>query len=149
LDAAAEGGAESMKIAAAFLLVVGCLWALFVVWMFLAIAGIADWPESITMVTMAVLYWGGMLVGPLALFIGAVLSLRGASLRPGAILIGVGCVILTCYVLYNSIVGMQHKPLQAPPPYKLYMVMLVIMLLSDAAAYKVYRALGGLPRASR
>jgi hypothetical protein len=130
-----------MKMAAGFLLVVGCLWALFVGWMFLTIAGITDAPESWAKTG---LFWGGMLVGPLVLIIGAVLLLRGTSLRPGAILVGLGCVILTGFALYNSITGMQRQPLQAPPPYLLYIVLLLIMLLSDAAAYKVYKVLGGL-----
>lgn len=130
-----------MKMAAGFLLVVGCLWMLLVVWMFLTIAGVADAPESWAK---AALYWGGMLVGPLVLIIGAVLLLRGTSLRPGALLVSLGCIIFTGFALYNSITGMQRKPLQAPPPYVLYIVLLVVMLLSDAAAYKVYKMLGGV-----
>jgi hypothetical protein len=127
-----------MKIAASFLLVVGCFWALFVIWLFLTIAGIADGPTSVTAL---VLYWGGMLIGPFSLIIGAVLLLRGTSLRPALILLGIGCVILTAYTLYNSVIGLHREPLQAPPPYLFYVVMLLIMALSDAAAYRVYRAL--------
>jgi small-conductance mechanosensitive channel len=130
-----------MKLAVVFLLMVGCLWALLIVWMFLIIAGVADAPESWVR---AALYWGGMFVGPFALIIGAVLLLRGASLRPGAILIGLGCLVFTGFALYNSITGMQQKPLQAQPGYVLYIVLLVVMLLADAAAYKVYKALGEL-----
>lgn len=130
-----------MKMAAGFLLVVGCLWTLLIVWMFLTIAGVADAPESWARFA---LYWGSMLVGPLMLIIGAVLLLRGMSLRPGATLVGVGCAILTGFALYNSITGMQRKPLQAPPPYLFYVALLLIMLLSDAAAYRVYKAVGGL-----
>jgi hypothetical protein len=130
-----------MKMAAGFLLVVGCLWMLLIVWMFLTIAGVADAPESWAK---AALYWGGMLVGPLVLIIGAILLLRGTSLRPGALLVGLGCIIFTGFALYNSITGMQRKPLEAPPPYVLYIVLLVVMLLSDAAAYKVCKTLGGL-----
>ncbi|MGO9865995.1 MAG: hypothetical protein ACLPLR_20505 [Terriglobales bacterium] len=128
-----------MKMTSGFLLAVGCLWALLIVWMFVAIAGIADAPASWARVA---LYWGGMLVGPFMLIIGAVLLLRGTSLRPGAALVGLGCVILTCFVLYDSITGMQREPLQGPPPYLLYIVLLLIMLLSDVAAYKVFKALG-------
>ncbi len=130
-----------MKMAAGFLLVVGCLWGLLVVWMFLAIAGVADAPESWARVA---LYWGSMLVGPLMLIMGAVLLLRGTSLRPGATLVGLGCVILTGFALYNSITGMQRKPLQAPPPYLFYVALLLVMIFSDAAVYKIYKAIGGL-----
>jgi hypothetical protein len=131
-----------MKISASLLLVVGCLWALFVVWLFLTIAGIADAPKSLLT---AVLYWVGMSIGPLALIFGGVLSLRGTSLRSGAILIEIGCAILTGFVLYHSIVGIQREPLQAPPPYLFYLALLLIMLLSDAAAYKIYRTLSTEP----
>jgi hypothetical protein len=130
-----------MKMASSFLLMVGCLWALLIVWMFLTIAGVADTPESWAK---AALYWGSMLVGPLVLIIGALLLLRGTSLRPAAILVGLGCITLNGFALYNSIMGMQRKPLEASPPYVLYIVLLLIMLLSDAAAYKIYKALGGL-----
>jgi len=134
-----------MKMAAGFLLVVGCLWMFLVVWSFFVIAGVADAPESWAH---AALYWCGVLIGPLVLIIGAVLLLRGTSLRPGATLVGLGCVILTRLVLYNSIIGMQRKPLQAPPPYLAYASLLLITLLSDAAAYRIYKALGGLRRLS-
>jgi hypothetical protein len=129
-----------MKMAAGFLLVVGCSWALLVVWMFLTIAGVADAPESWARVA---LYWGGMLVGPLVLTIGAVLLLLGTSGRPGAILVGFGCAIFTGFALYNSIIGLQRKPLQAPPPYLLYILLLLIMLFSDAAAYKICKVIRG------
>lgn len=127
-----------MKMAAGFLLVVGCLWTLFVVWLLLAIGGL---PDSLIWWAKAAPYWGGMLAGPMALIIGAVLLLRGTSLRSGAILVSLGCVIFTGFVLYNSITGMQRQPLQAPPPYLFYMVLMLIMILSDAAAYRVYRGL--------
>lgn len=131
-----------MKISASLLLVVGCLWALFVVWLFLTIGGIADAPKSL--MTTA-LYWFGMSIGPLMLMFGAMLSLRGTSVRSGAILVGIGCAILAGFVLYHSIVGIQREPLQAPPPYLFYVALLLIMILSDAAAYKIYRALSTEP----
>jgi small-conductance mechanosensitive channel len=130
-----------MKASASLLLVVGCLWTLFVVWLFLTIAGIADAPKSLAMTA---LYWCGMLVGPLALIIGSTLLLRSVSSRPGAILVGIGCVIFTVFALYNSIDGMHRTALQAPPLYSFYVVLLLTMLLSDFAAYKIYKGLGGL-----
>lgn len=133
-----------MKLAAAFLLTVGFLWAVFVVWMFLTIAGISDSPRSMIVV---ILYWGGMLLGPCALVVGAALLLRGVSLRSGGTLILIGCLIFTGYALYNSIIGMQWRPLQAPPPYLFYLILLLIMILADGAAYKVYKVLTADPRA--
>jgi hypothetical protein len=130
-----------MKMAVGFLLVVGCLWMLLIAWMFLTIAGVAYAPESWAKVA---LYWGGMLTGPLALIVGALLLLRGTPVRVGAVLVCAGCIILTCFALYNSIVGLQRKPLEAPPPYMLYIVLLLVALLSDSAAYKIYKVLGAL-----
>jgi len=131
-----------MKTAAGFLLVVGCLWALLIMWMFVTLAGIAEPPGSWVK---AALYWSSMLIGPLMLIIGAVLLLRNTSLRSGAILVGIGCAILTGFALYNSVIGIHREPLQAPPPYLLYFVLLLVMILSDAAAYKVYRVVSLVP----
>ena len=131
-----------MKIAAGFLLGVGCLWALFMAWLLLVFGGAAA--DSLTGWAKAAPYWLGMLAGPAVLIAGSVLLLRGTSLRAGATLVGVGCIILTAFALYNSITGLQRKPLQAPPPYLFYVVLLLVMVLSDAAAYKIYKAIGGL-----
>jgi len=125
-----------MKMAAIFLLVVGCVWTLLVVWLFLSIAGVADTPGSILKTA---LYWGGMLIGPLSLITGSALVLRAVS-RPGASLVAVGCLLLTIFAIYNSVEGMQRKPLQVPPPYAFYIAVLIVMLLADAAGYKVVRA---------
>lgn len=130
-----------MRLAAGFLLVVGCLWTLLVLWMLLSIAGVAGPVESWTK---AVLYWLGMFIGPLILVVGAVLLLRGFLLRPGAILAELGCIILTAFAVYNCVTGMQRRPLQAPTPYLVYAVLLLVMIISDIAAYKIHKAISGL-----
>ena len=127
-----------MRIPCIFLLLVGCVWALFEVVMFLTIAGITNGPVSLLSVA---LYWGGMLVGPLSLIVGSCLVLIRGSGRFGVILVAVGCLILTGYALYNSVAAMQLQPLQAPPPYQFYLVMLVIMLLADVAGFSVVKQL--------
>ena len=132
-----------MRTPAIWLLIVGCVWALFVVWLFLTIAGTAGEAESIKKV---VLYWGAMLVGPLSLIIGSALVLRGSSSRAGVVLVTTSCVNTTCVALYNAVTEFLRTPhaLEPPPPYWLYIAMLLIMLVSDVAAYKIYRAAGGL-----
>lgn len=132
-----------MKASAILLLVIGCAWVLFVLWLFLTIAGVAGPAESITNV---LLYWGALSVGPLALIIGSVVVLRGASLRVGVVLVTTGCVIITGFSLYNAVTELFRTPhaLEAPPPYWLYVAILLVMLVSDIAAYKIYRAAGGL-----
>ena len=127
-----------MRISTIFLLLVGCVWAAFVVFMSLTLAGITDGPVSLLSVAF---YWGGMLIGPLSLIVGSGLVLITDSRRLAAILVSFGCLILTGYALYNSVAAMHREPLQAPPPYSFYIVMLTIMLLTDLAGFKVVRKL--------
>jgi hypothetical protein len=135
-----------MKVPAIFLLIVGCIWTLAVMWMFLSIAGIADAPESIVHV---VLFWGCLLIGPAVLIIGSTFVLRGSSGRVGAALVTIGCLILTGFALYNSVVGMQRKPLQAPPVYSVYIAWLIVMLLADIAGFRLVRQLSSSQTAVR
>ena len=114
---------------------IGCLWALLVVWMFLTIAGVAGPPESLMLL---ILYWSAMLVGPFTLIIGSILSLRRIPRRRGPILVVVGCLIFTCFALYNTLAGIQRQPLQAPTPYWFFAVLLFLVVLSDMAAYKIF-----------
>jgi hypothetical protein len=127
-----------MKIPAIFLLLVGCVWAAFVVLMSLTLAGITDGPVSLLSVAF---YWGGMLIGPLSLIVGSGLVLITDSRRLAAILVTFGCLILTGYALYNSIAATHREPLQAPPPYSFYIAMLAIMLLADLAGFKIVNKL--------
>jgi hypothetical protein len=127
-----------MRIPAIFLLLVGCVWAAFVVLMFLTLAGITDGPVSLPSVAF---YWGGMLIGPLSLIMGSCLVLISGSGRFAAILVGFGCLILTGYALYNSVAAMHRELLQAPPPYSFCILMLTVMLLADLAGVTVVRKL--------
>jgi membrane-bound ClpP family serine protease len=81
-----------------------------------------------------------MLLGPIVLIVGSALVLRAASSPSGMVLVGIGCLTFTGFALYNAVTGMQRQPLQAQPPYWLYVALLALMLLSDMAAYKIYRA---------
>jgi len=127
-----------MKTLSIYLLTVGCLWALVVVWLFLGLSAISE-PVSITAV---VFYYGGLLIGPLALVVGSVLVLRGTFARQGAVLAGVGCAILTGLVLYDVWSVLQPpKPLEFRPVllYLMYAFLSVIFVISDFAAYKLFR----------
>lgn len=127
-----------MKTPALFLLSIGCIWGIFSVWALLTIAGIADLPKSIIQV---LLYWVPMFVGPLTLIVGSILVLRGIDYKIGLAFIIIGCLVYSILTIYNSIVGMQTKPLQVTPPYWFYIVWLISMILADIAAYKIYRAI--------
>ena len=123
-----------MKIPTIFLLLVGCVWALFVMWMFLTFAGIMDFAWSLS----GVLYWILMLTGPVMLIVGSYLVLIGAPGRSGILLVALACLMLTGWVIYQTCVAMlQRLPLQAPPNYSFYLVMLVITLLADVAVFRV------------
>ena len=87
---------------------------------------------------MAAFYCCGVLIGPLTLAAGSVLSLRKTASRTGLILVVIGCLILAGFAVYDIITGMQ-LPLQA---YSFYVGLLLLMLVSGIAAYKVCRAQG-------
>ncbi len=123
-----------MRIAGAIVGLIGVLWALFAIWMWLAIASIAGPPASWLKMW---LYWGAVLCGPAFMVGGAVLVIRGGGLPIGSRLVDVGCLLLTATVLYESIIGMQRRPRQAPPHYEVYAVMLGIAAIADIAAYRV------------
>jgi hypothetical protein len=126
-----------MKSPSIFLLLVGCVWAVFVVLMFLGIAGIADFERWVS----GVLYWLAMLIGPLSLVVGSSLVLIRSSGRFSAVLVAIGCLTLTGYALYNIVAATRLQPLQAPPPYSLYIVMLILMFLADVAGFRVVKQL--------
>ena len=127
-----------MRMACIFLLVVGVAWALFVTRMFLVLAGTAGPPVSWLLL---LLYWGSALVGPVVLVAGSSIVLRGGSGRSGIILVSIGCLIFNGYILYSTVVGVQRQPLEAPPPYKILVLLIFIMGLTDLAGIKVLRQL--------
>lgn len=128
-----------MKPPLIFLLAVGIVWTLFAIWLFLSIGGVAGEIES---ASYAIIYWTGMLIGPLALTIGAGLLLVGKTSRLSEVLVGVGCIALTGFALYNSVIGMRRGPLEAPPVYWFYVMLLAIMLAADVAGFTVLRQAG-------
>ncbi|MDP9053374.1 MAG: hypothetical protein M3N93_03605 [Acidobacteriota bacterium] len=86
-----------------------------------------------------VLYFGGMLIGPLVLIVGSALVLNGMYAKPGALLALSGCAVLTIFVGYQSLQALHVEPLQVKPPYLLYAVAVVVALLSDVGAFRLYR----------
>ena len=125
-----------MKAAAFFLLMVGILWFLLVVGMFVTIAGIAGPPVSLAM---AALYWGRMLFGPITLIAGSIWSTGRIPARKGLALTVVGCSILTGWVLYDGVALLHRQPLEAPPPYFLCSILLLLTLLSDVVVCRMCR----------
>jgi len=127
----------TMKSLSIFLLLVGSVWTVFVVLMFFGLAGIADFDWSVC----GVLYWLAILIGPMSLIAGSCLVLITGTGRFGAVLIAIGCLSLTGEALYNSVAAIHRQPLQAPPPYSFYVLMLFVMLLADVAGFRVVKHL--------
>jgi hypothetical protein len=127
-----------MRLTLLFLLCVGLVWGAFALWLFLILGGIAE----IDSPGYALFYWAGMLVGPLMLTSGAVMLLAGWSLRLGGILVLLGCVTLTVFSTYNTVVGMRRGPLEAPPVVWFYVVLLAVMFAADYAGFTVLRHSG-------
>ena len=130
-----------MKYWSAFLLIVGICWLLFDLWLLLTLTGISE-PVSVGRV---LVYWGGMFTGPITLMVGASILLRGGSPKRGAVLTVAGCLFLTVFALYSSTMGLRRAPLQMPPPYAFYAILLAVMVLADVAAYRISRLLVSMP----
>jgi hypothetical protein len=127
-----------MKIPSIFLLIIGCLWALLVTWLFLGLSAISA-PVSVKTV---VVYYGGLSIGPLLLIVASALLLTGTLPKLGVYLACVGCVILTGFVLYQAWSVLQPpKPLEFRPLllYIVNVVLLVVMVVADLASYKLFR----------
>jgi hypothetical protein len=135
-----------MRSALIFLLGVGVIWAVFAIWLFLSVGGVAGEIESFTY---ALFYWAAMLAGPVALMIGSGLLLGGLPSTLSYLLVAVGCLALTVFALYNSVVGMRRGPLEAPPVYWFYAVLLAVMLIADLAGFAVLRNRGSAPTEQR
>ncbi len=125
-----------MKSALIFLLCIGVLWAVFAVLLLLSVGGVAGELESIAY---ALFYWGAMLAGPMALIIGSGLLLASRPSTWSYLLVGLGCLALTAFALYNSVVGMWRGPLEAPPVYWFYAILIAVTLIADFAGFAVVR----------
>lgn len=126
-----------MKSALLFLLIVGIAWAGLVVWLLLSITGITEGTDSVASVA---IYWTPLLAGPLMLIVGSGALMSGANSRYFVALLALGCLIVTAFVLYSSIEGLQRAPLQAPPMYWFYAILLAVMLATDLAGFKIIQA---------
>ena len=117
------------------LLVVGCLWVLVVVWIFLSLAGLSESVSTVKIVS----YYAGMLIGPLLLIAGALSVMRGAFLKMGATMVVVGCMILTGFVFYQSVMGLRQQPLEMRPPYLVYAIGVAVAIACDLGALLLSR----------
>jgi hypothetical protein len=113
-----------MKALAISLILVGIIWAMLMVWMYL-ISGI--------------IAFLGFALAPVMVIVGSLIVLGGNHAKLGAIVALVGCAIVSLYIGYG-ITGLFHvEPLQAPPPYLLYAALGAVTLFADFAAICLYR----------
>jgi|SRR5580658_3379739 hypothetical protein len=124
-----------MKLIAISMLIVSGIWILCIAWAFLALSGISV-PVSTGRI---ILDYGLMLAAPAAMIVGSILILKGLLLRLGTILIGTACLILTALVVNECAIDLHPQPLQMRPPYLLYAVVTVLVIIVDLAAWKLYR----------
>jgi hypothetical protein len=124
-----------MKAPAIYLLTVGFFWTLAIALVFVTMSGITE-PISLFYTSS---YYLALLLGPAMLIIGSVLILRGTHQKFGTIQAAAGCLILTVTVAHESILGLHLRPLQARPPYLVFIVMIIVTVLADAAAWRLYR----------
>jgi hypothetical protein len=122
-----------------FLLMVGLLWAAVVTWFFVMVGGAEGLTSAYLPKTL--LWFSWLFVGPLVLIAGAVLSRMANPRKVGWILSLVGRVILTAMVGYQVLWAVHDAadPLIAKPPYSLYTIAVVLTLLADAGAVRLYQ----------
>lgn len=92
------------------------------------------------------LYWGLMFAGPLLLIVGGILVLAGVALKSGSILTIIGAAVLTCWALY-LISGLPTDIARRGTDLGMIVIAsitLLVAIASDFAAYKIFRAQGGL-----
>ena len=123
-----------MKPISIFFMIIGLLWDFLLVSAVFMMTGIAE--------PISVLYTGayflGQFIGPLVLIVGATLTLSGSCVKLGAILVMIGCLILSFIVTCTCIESLNVQPLQAIPPYWIYVLISILTIVADVAAFKLY-----------
>lgn len=122
-----------IRVLSLVMLLIGCLWGLAIAWAYVSLSGISG-PVSMRAVFIE---YGLMLLPPGLMVAGSISILRGAALRPSAIVIGLSCLVLTGIVAYQIGEGLRPEPLQVRPPYVFYAAIALLVLLADAGALKL------------
>jgi hypothetical protein len=126
-----------------FLLVVGLLWGLIVTELFALLGGFfgnAPTHDPVLIGKGLLSVWW-MFIGPLLMAGGSILVLRDAHSRSGTLSTLMGCLVLTVIVGYQLVEMFKSAadPLIARQPYAAYVFMVVVTLIADAAAVRLYR----------
>ena len=128
-----------VRIARTFLSLMGLLWTPIVIWVFLMAGGLSL--LHFAYLGKAILWCGWWFVGPLFLIAGPLLYSKRKYRMFAAILLGVGCTILSAEVgwILQSVIQDLADPLIARPPYGLYASGLVLTVLTDICAVQLIR----------
>ncbi len=124
-----------IRLLSLFMLLVGCVWALAIAWAYISLSGLSV-PVSTRVVIME---YGAMLIPPATMIVGSILILTGAAVRPSATLIGLACLVLTGIMVWQLAPSLHPGPLEARPPYLFFVVLMVLVLLADLAAFRLYQ----------
>jgi hypothetical protein len=130
-----------IRLLSIFMLLVGFVWALAIAWAYVSLSGISV-PVSMRVV---ILEYGAMLIPSAVMIIGSILILSGALLRPSAILICLACLMLTGIMAYQLVPDLHPAPLQMRPPYLLDVALIVLFVLIDLGAFRLYQLTSNLP----
>jgi hypothetical protein len=126
-----------------FFLVVGLLWGLFVTGLFALIGGFFgnDPPHNPVLIAKGLLIAWPMFIGPLLMVVGSILTLRKASVKVSALATLAGCIVLNIVVGNEVMHALQDfaNPLIGRQPYTYDAVIVVMTLLVDFGAIKLYR----------
>jgi hypothetical protein len=122
-----------MKGLSICLIVEGAIWALVAGWMNLALLTMADPISGLSMAISIV--WQSS--GPFALILGGILVLKGIHTKLGTSLTLIGSLALTLIVVYQSL-PLHVDHLQMPPPRAFHAVLLVISMLFNIVAIRLF-----------
>jgi hypothetical protein len=129
-----------------FLLVVGLLWGLIVTGLFALIGGFFgnNPPHDPALIANGLLTAWPMFIGPLLMVIGSIFVMRNTSIKVSTLTTLAGCIVLNIVVGNHVMHTLQDltNPLIGRRPHAFDIVMVVVALLTDAAAVQLYR-LGG------
>jgi hypothetical protein len=126
-----------------FLLVVGLVWAVVASGFVALLAGFfGNAPPWDSVVIAKLLGWfSWVFVGPLLLIAGATLVLIRAHEKAGSILSLIACFILTALVGYQTLETLfsAAEPLIMKPSYRGYAIAVILTVLADTGAVRLYR----------
>jgi xanthine/uracil permease len=122
-----------MRVASAFLILIGLLWGLILWWSVNVMDAIAERLPNF--------YWYGArdAAGPLLLIVGPLLLMRPSWQRTGAVIAAIGCCILTVGATWMLIEAWHENPSNRAFSFLMAGVICAIAVLVNVAGAKLWR----------